>query len=115
MARVHVPKAEGGAFRLLVRIWRRHDHSMTTSRFIVSGIVQDVFFRAATQMRARKLGLTGFARNRADGRVEVVASGTDEALRELETWLHAGPPAARVDAIEREDLAPQEHSDFARL
>ena len=88
---------------------------MASARFIVSGIVQGVFFRASTQARARKLGLTGFAKNRADGGVEVVASGTSEALSELEHWLHAGPPAAHVDAVEREELALQEHIDFARL
>lgn len=88
---------------------------MTTARFIVTGIVQGVFFRASTQTRARELGLTGFARNRADGAVEVVACGTPTALQELETWLHAGSPAARVDAVKREDLPPQEHHDFARL
>lgn len=88
---------------------------MASARFIVSGMVQGVFFRASAQARARELGLTGFAKNRADGGVELVASGTTEALSELEHWLHAGPPAARVDAVEREDLAPQEHIDFARL
>ena len=88
---------------------------MPTTKFIVSGIVQGVFFRASTQARAHELGVSGFARNRADGAVEVIASGDLEALCELETWLHAGPPAARVDAVEREDLPPQEHHDFSRL
>ncbi len=79
---------------------------------MVSGIVQGVFFRASTRARARELGLTGFARNRADGAVEVVASGNPDALRELETWLHDGPPAARVDTVEREELPAQDHAGF---
>ena len=88
---------------------------MPAAKFIVTGKVQGVFFRASTEARARELHLTGFARNRTDGAVEVVASGNPEELRQLETWLHDGPPAARVDAVEREDLPPQEHHDFTRL
>jgi acylphosphatase len=88
---------------------------MASAKFIVSGLVQGVFFRAATQARARTLGLTGYARNCADGCVEVVASGTPDALAKLDMWLLTGPPNARVDAVEREDLPPQEHTDFARL
>ncbi|MEO7755314.1 MAG: acylphosphatase [Dokdonella sp.] len=86
---------------------------MASARFTVSGRVQGVYFRASTRDRARGLGLTGFALNRADGAVEVVASGSLDALRELEAWLHDGPPAARVDAVEREELPAQNHADFS--
>lgn len=85
---------------------------MASAKFLVSGIVQGVFFRASTQTRARELGLTGFARNCADGAVEVVASGTPDALRELQAWLLNGPPAARVDAVERAELPAQDHAAF---
>ena len=77
---------------------------MPCARFMVSGRVQGVFFRSSTRERARALGLTGHARNLADGRVEVVACGDAGALGALETWLHAGPPAARVSRVEREAL-----------
>ena len=46
-------------------------------RMIVSGRVQGVFFRAATAERARILGIVGYARNRDDGTVEIVAEGAD--------------------------------------
>ena len=85
---------------------------MASAKFLVSGVVQGVFFRVSTQARARELGLTGFARNRADGAVEVVASGNPDALRELEAWLNNGPPAACVDAVEHEALPAQDHADF---
>ncbi|HEU4662925.1 MAG TPA: acylphosphatase, partial [Dokdonella sp.] len=75
---------------------------MSGARFHVSGLVQGVFFRASTQARARELGLAGWAKNLADGRVEVVAGGDAAALDELERWLQRGPPGARVDAVERE-------------
>lgn len=66
---------------------------------LVSGRVQGVFFRAATQERALRLGLTGWVRNLSDGRVEVVASGPAEAVEELRQWLHQGPPRAVVTEV----------------
>ncbi|GGA07840.1 acylphosphatase [Dyella caseinilytica] len=74
---------------------------MSSARFLISGRVQGVFFRASTRDEALRLGLNGYARNLADGRVEVVADGRDEALHELEQWLWQGPPAARVDDVAR--------------
>jgi len=85
------------------------------AKFLVSGRVQGVSFRAATQARALSLGLAGHAKNLADGRVEVVAGGAAEALAELERWLHRGPPGARVDHVEREAAAPPAQAGFARL
>ena len=74
---------------------------MTAARFLVSGRVQGVFYRASTRGQAQQLGLTGHARNLPDGRVEVVAHGSPEALDALERWLWQGPPAAKVEGIER--------------
>jgi acylphosphatase len=75
---------------------------MACLRFVVSGRVQGVFFRAATREQAQGLGLVGHARNLADGRVEVLACGDDDALAVLERWLNRGPPLARVIAVESE-------------
>ncbi len=77
---------------------------MNRVRFLVSGRVQGVFFRASTRERAQALGLTGHAVNLDDGRVEVVACGDDAAIEALHRWLHRGPPSARVRAVEREPL-----------
>ena len=74
---------------------------MACVKFIVSGRVQGVFFRASTRDEALRLGLRGHARNLADGRVEVVARGDDAALADLERWLQVGPPLARVTGVER--------------
>ena len=81
---------------------------MPTARFIVSGRVQGVFYRASTCEQARALGLAGHAKNLPDGRVEVLASGSADALEALERWLRRGPPAARVDAVGREALPEQQ-------
>lgn len=70
-------------------------------RFLVSGRVQGVNFRAATREQARRLGLTGHAINLDDGRVEVLACGDDDTIEQLFEWLHQGPPLARVDAVQR--------------
>lgn len=87
---------------------------MPAARFLVSGHVQGVFFRAGTQSRARELGLVGHARNLADGRVEVIAQGSGGALDALARWLHAGPPSARVTAVVREEMAEQVFNGFER-
>jgi acylphosphatase len=78
---------------------------MTGARFHVSGRVQGVFFRASTRQEALRLGLCGYARNLPDGRVEVVASGSADAMNALERWLWQGPPAARVGEVVRGDYA----------
>ncbi len=69
-------------------------------QFRITGRVQGVFFRASTRRAAKDLKLTGFARNVADGSVEVLACGAPEAVARLSEWLHSGPPGARVDNVE---------------
>ena len=81
---------------------------MPAARFLVSGKVQGVFFRASTREQALKLGLRGHAKNLADGRVEVLAEGDAAALDALERWLHVGPPMARVESVERSDADADE-------
>ena len=69
-------------------------------RFIVSGRVQGVYFRASAAREAKRLGIRGHAVNLPDGRVEVLALGPAAAVEDLRRWLHRGPPAARVNAVE---------------
>ncbi|MBW8053868.1 MAG: acylphosphatase [Acidiferrobacterales bacterium] len=81
-------------------------------RYLISGKVQGVFFRASTQDTARQLQLSGFARNLHDGRVEVVACGDESSLRRLEAWLRKSPGYARVDNVIVEDIAARAFTDF---
>ncbi|MEP6484509.1 MAG: acylphosphatase [Rudaea sp.] len=74
---------------------------MDCARFIVSGKVQGVFFRASARDQAQRLDLTGHARNLEDGSVEVVACGDAANIQALERWLQTGPAAARVDRVSR--------------
>lgn len=68
-------------------------------KFQVLGRVQGVAFRAHTRQQALALGLSGYARNLADGTVEVLAIGQPAALAQLEAWLWRGPSLARVDQL----------------
>jgi acylphosphatase len=80
----------------------------------VSGRVQGVYYRASTAAEARRLGVTGYARNLADGRVEVLACGEPASVTALCEWLWQGPRAARVADVRIEDAdsdaAPRDFS-----
>jgi acylphosphatase len=74
-----------------------------TTMFLVSGMVQGVGFRWFVARHARSLGLSGYARNLPDGRVEVVVSGPERVLPDLEELLRTGPAYAQVEKVERSD------------
>ncbi len=61
--------------------------------------MQGVCFRWACRDEAKKLGLTGWVRNLADGSVEVTAEGSEPQVDELRSWLGKGPPSARVTKV----------------
>src|ERR1700741_3085734 len=69
-------------------------------RFVVSGRVQGVGFRYSVINAAQRFSITGWVRNRGDGAVEGLASGTADDLERFREWLGVGPPAARVENVE---------------
>jgi len=81
-------------------------------RCLVGGRVQGVFFRAATREQAQRLGLTGYARNLPDGRVEVLACGEPDSVGQLREWVRSGPPAAEVTGVACEPETFQPLSGF---
>lgn len=81
---------------------------MLARRWLVAGRVQGVAFRHHVKLEARALDVAGWVRNLPDGRVECLAQGTVAQLGRLEEFLRRGPPAARVDALERHEEAPFE-------
>ncbi|MBT7951986.1 MAG: acylphosphatase [Gammaproteobacteria bacterium] len=81
-------------------------------RFLVSGRVQGVFFRASTKAQADKLELSGWVRNCENDEVEGVASGTEQQLGIFIAWLQQGPKMAKVDKLEIEDCDFQVFSSF---
>ena len=68
--------------------------------FRIEGRVQGVWFRESTRREAQPLGITGYAENKADGSVQVLACGEPGSLARLAEWLKQGPPMARVDRVE---------------
>lgn len=83
--------------------------------FLISGRVQGVGFRAAAQARARELGLTGWVKNLADGRVELRAWGPENALGQFISWLHQGPTMARVESVQRSPVTETEQPEQFRI
>ena len=79
---------------------------MVARRCIVSGRVQGVFYRKSAQQRARELGVTGHARNRVDGSVEVLAVGEAAAVEAFVAWLWQGSSTSHVTAVEVIELDP---------
>jgi acylphosphatase len=77
----------------------------------ISGRVQGVGYRDWTISTARRLGLSGWVRNRMDGAVEALIVGDDTAVGEMIAACRGGPPAARVDNVDVEpvdlDVLPQ--------
>lgn len=84
-------------------------------RYVVSGRVQGVGFRYYVVREAQQLGLSGYVRNLRDGRVEVVAAGSEEKLGRLEALLWRGPIMARVDMVEAEAAEPPAEEGFVIL
>ncbi|MEX2690465.1 MAG: acylphosphatase [Candidatus Njordarchaeia archaeon] len=66
----------------------------------ISGLVQGVGFRYSTYIHAKRLGLTGWVKNRMDGRVEAVFEGLKPNVQAMIDWCRRGPPAAVVENVE---------------
>lgn len=81
-------------------------------RFLVSGRVQGVGFRAFVRKHAKALGLSGYAMNLANGDVEVVAVGPENAIDTLRAHLRRGPPWAEVRHVEERDAPPVGYDEF---
>lgn len=80
-------------------------------RYFVSGRVQGVGFRYFTQDAAEELRISGYVRNRRDGRVEVFAMGTPQQHAQLRAALQRGPRFSSVREVQEEDSVPD--SEYA--
>lgn len=83
--------------------------------FSVTGRVQGVGFRWFVEQRAAALGLSGFVRNEADGRVTGEAEGSEGEVADFVAALRRGPALARVDRLEQTPLAPVGDAAFRIL
>ena len=74
-------------------------------RYLISGRVQGVGYRYFAQRVASEIGVTGWASNLPDGRVEAHANGTKKQLDEFEARLRQGPRSADVETFEVSETA----------
>jgi len=81
-------------------------------RYLISGVVQGVGYRAFAERSARQLGVTGWARNQDDGGVEVHANGIVEQLDDFEARLRQGPRWAQVRAVDVSEAAVSHETGF---
>ena len=82
-------------------------------RVFVDGRVQGVGFRASAAREAVRLGVAGWARNLADGSVEVVYEGPRPAVEDMLAWTRRGPGSARVDGMAILDEEPKGERGFS--
>ena len=81
-------------------------------RLIIQGLVQGVAYRYHMTEEARSLGICGWVRNRRDGSVEALVSGSAEAVAAIISWARHGPPSADVTHVAVE-LAEAFRDEFA--
>ena len=78
---------------------------------MIAGRVQGVGFRYSMAKEAERLGVTGWVRNRRDGKVEAVIDGAADAVEALLAWARRGPPSAHVTDVQ----VTQVEGSFARF
>ena len=92
------------------------DSHVETLAVRITGRVQGVGFRIATVRHAHMLGVTGWVRNAEDGSVEALLQGPHDQVDRMLSWLHMGPPAARVrDVTSQEEITDRYFDRFEQI
>jgi acylphosphatase len=77
---------------------------VTVIRHVVAhGLVQGVGYRAFVERRAHEHDIEGWVRNRRDGSVEAVFSGSEEAVAAVIGACRRGPRHAQVERVDVEE------------
>jgi acylphosphatase len=79
----------------------------------VEGLVQGVFYRQSTKAKAIDTGITGEIKNKSDGSVHIVATGTEEQLEQLIKWCNKGPEMAIVTNVKVEKIPLKTFKGFS--
>jgi acylphosphatase len=85
---------------------------VNAKRLLIAGRVQGVGYRTWMMQKATALGLSGWVRNRADGKVEALIAGDMAAVEELSRACRRGPRMAEVSSIDEEMADPPEELGF---
>jgi len=85
---------------------------MQTVNLLIKGKVQGVYYRNAAKEEADKLDITGWVKYISEGRVEAMATGNDEQLKQFIQWCRRGPEKAIVKDVIITSLSPQQFNDF---
>ena len=86
--------------------------TLAARRYFVRGRVQGVGYRYYVERTALDLGLSGYARNLDDGRVEVYAAGTPEQVAELSGYLRKGPRWSEVRGVDEQEAPVLKYLSF---
>ena len=85
---------------------------MVCYKITVFGKVQGVFYRASAVNKALELGVVGWVHNEPDGSVLIEAEGSKDKIIDLIDWCKEGPPHARVDRVERQEVSVKNYKNF---
>lgn len=88
------------AKKIKVRPSEFFSNKLGRTHIYISGFVQGVFFRDSTREKAQELGVKGWVRNLADGRVEIMVEGEKKKVKELVEWSKRGPMISKVESVE---------------
>ncbi|MEM6623169.1 MAG: acylphosphatase [Pseudomonadota bacterium] len=85
------------------------DPSDTVSRAVeavISGRVQGVWYRGWTEGQAKRLGLSGWVRNNADGTVSALFAGPAGDVANMLALCWQGPDSAEVSGVATREVTP---------
>ena len=85
---------------------------MPTVHLIINGRVQGVFYRATAKKVAEDIGVTGWVKNTDEGKVEILATGSNNQLQKLIQWCKIGPSKAVVTDVLVSDRKEENFKGF---
>ena len=88
---------------------------IVTKKVVISGRVQGVFYRISAKQKAEDIGLTGWVRNRADGKVEAIFQGYAKKVDKMIKWCHSGPTLSKVENVDIEDVYEEKIFDEFKI
>ena len=85
---------------------------MPTVNLLIKGKVQGVYYRIAAKEEADKLGIAGWVKYISEGRVEIMATGSEKQLEQFIAWCYKGPEKAEVTDVIATPLSEQAFQEF---